>query len=114
MPGQRWLSGTFHGMPSLLVAIAALWFWGCASQGGGGLTLDQVQTNLGWKMEAYREANLAGMFTTNQQQQVAAALQAYQAAFGTALQAADGKLNQPAPPAVIQRANELLTLLGSL
>ena len=66
----------------LLPLILALLMTGCASSGlGGAYTLKMTQTNVSWKMEAFQQGLIRGLVTTGEQQQVAAAQQAFQVAF---------------------------------
>ena len=103
-----------HAVVQWLAALLLLLAAGCASAGFGGSTLRGIQTNMDWNMSGYEQANIHGMMTENQRQQVRAANQAYQAAFRAAVAKAGGNLEAPAPPEVIARANQLLAVLDSL
>ncbi|HAB16464.1 MAG TPA: hypothetical protein PLX89_19080 [Verrucomicrobiota bacterium] len=87
---------------------------GCASSGRGVDSLKAIQINVGWKMEAYRQANIFRQVTQNQQQQVTQAYDSYQRAFQEAQSASNGNLDVPAPPSVVSAANQLLAVLGAL
>lgn len=101
-------------LPLFLVGLVVLFFPGCASPGGGGLTLKQIRLDVGWKMEAYQEAVTFRNVTAGQQQQVAAAHQAYQLAFHQALTAANGNLSATAPGNVQQLANQLIATVDGV
>ncbi len=106
----RWIPHT-----ALLSILAlGLWITGCATGTNRVRTLNEVQTNVSWAMQGFRDGGIGGMYTTNQRDQVNSAYAAYQRTFTQALNAAGGQLSAPAPESVTQAADQLAEILDSL
>jgi hypothetical protein len=99
---------------SAAMLLAAAWLLvGCASTSNGPTTLGVIQVNVDWKWTAYQQAGATGGFTLAQQQQVEAAKRNFDQAFAAALAQAGNNLGTPAPPAVVNAANEFFSVVGS-
>lgn len=106
------LSRAGRGICCALVAMFLM--AGCTSTAGGMLTVGELQTNVSWKMDAYRQAGIQVMYTENQRRQVSEAYAAYQNALNHSLQTLGGNRRAPAPPELVNAANQLNEVLDSL
>lgn len=86
---------------------------GCASMGGS-YKLKQTRQDVDWAMVRYHNRQAFGFLTPQEQQSVADAYKAYQAAFNTALKQAGGNYDSPTPSNVKQAANQLFSILDSI
>jgi predicted small secreted protein len=99
---------------ALLVVVAAL-ISGCTTTGsGGGYQLKQTRQDVDWAMVRYHNRVSFGFLTSQEQQRVSDAYKAYQSAFNTALQQANGNLATPTPASVKQLADQLFSILDSI
>ncbi len=99
----------------VLVLASTISWTGCATTtGGGGVTLDDVRTNIDWAMLRYHNRQAFGFLSTGEQDQVAAAYKAYQAAFNQALKAANNNVKAPAPQNVRQLGDNVTRVLASI
>jgi hypothetical protein len=97
----------------MVLAVAAL-ISGCATTGNGSYQLRQTRQDIDWAMVSYQNRKTFGLMTPQEEQSVAAAYKAYQAAFNAAAKAANGNYNTPTPDNVKQLADQLISILSSI
>ena len=104
---------TFYSSRLILALIAITLLTGCSSMGGP-YRLKQTRQDVDWAMVSYHNRQAFGFLTQQEQQTVADAYKAYQAAFNSAFKQADGNYNTPTPANVKQLADQLFSVLDSI
>ena len=102
---------------NFMVLMLALTFLSssCTSPPGSDTyRLKQTGDNINWAMTRYRNQVTYGNVTFEQQKQISAAYDAYQAGFIEAVQQAHQNYDAPTPDNVKVLANQLLSILGTI
>ena len=97
----------------LFAAVTLGCFSGCVAPGGVN-PLKITRNDIDWAMVHYRNQADFGFYTTAEKERVTAAYTAYQTAFNQALKQANSNLDAPTPTNVLQLADQLKVVLGSL
>jgi hypothetical protein len=100
---------------AVLVLAGSCVFSGCTSPvGSDTYPLKLTGDNVAWAMTKYRNKVTYQTVTPDEQKQVDAAYNAYEAAFNQAVQQAHANYDAPTPDNVKALANQLLSLLGTI